>query len=58
VLFRSGLVRVHLSKDKDSKHESKSYALREQPLADAGHFLDSYVRTGVRDLPVPTEGES
>jgi len=58
VLRAAGLVRVHLSKDKDSKHESKSYALREQPLADAGHFLDSYVRTGARDLPVSTESES
>ena len=59
VLRAAGLVRVHLSKDKErSKHESKSYALREQPLVNAGHLLDSYVRTGAHDLPVPTESES
>jgi DNA-binding transcriptional ArsR family regulator len=45
VLRGAGLVRVHLGKDK-KHHETKSYALREQPLVNAADFLDSYVRTG------------
>ncbi len=46
VLRAAGLVRVHLSTDKgNAKHETKTYALREQPLINAGHLLDSYLRT-------------
>ena len=58
VLRAAGLVRVHLTKDKGtSKHELKTFALRERPLIDAGLFLDSYVRTGDRDLSASKESE-
>jgi DNA-binding transcriptional ArsR family regulator len=44
VLRAAGLVRVRMSGNKDQK-ESKTYALRTQALANAGAFLDTYVKT-------------
>ena len=44
VLRAAGLVRVRMSGSKDHK-ESKTYALRTQALANAGAFLDTYVKT-------------
>ncbi|HSJ83526.1 MAG TPA: metalloregulator ArsR/SmtB family transcription factor [Acidimicrobiia bacterium] len=44
VLRAAGLVRVRMSGNKDHK-ESKTYALRTQALANAGAFLDTYVKT-------------
>ncbi len=56
VLRAAGLVRVHLSAEKGAgKHETKTYALREQPLINAGNLLDSYVRTNTRGS---TRGEA
>lgn len=43
-LRAAGLIRVHMSSD-DAKAKHKCYTLREQSLADAGAFLDSYLRT-------------
>lgn len=40
----AGLIRVQMSADKH-KGKQKIYSLREQSLADAGGFLDSYLRT-------------
>ncbi len=55
VLRAAGLVRVHISKDKGAfKHESKTYALREQPLVNTGNLLDSYLRTS----QTPAKGEA
>jgi hypothetical protein len=45
VLRAAGLVRVRISGDKDEPKESKTYALRTQALANAGAFLDNYVKT-------------
>jgi DNA-binding transcriptional ArsR family regulator len=42
-LRAAGLVRVHLPSD-ESASKQKRYTLREQSLADAGGFLDSYLR--------------
>jgi DNA-binding transcriptional ArsR family regulator len=44
VLRAAGLVRVRMSGNKNQK-ESKTYALRTQALANAGAFLDTYVKT-------------
>jgi DNA-binding transcriptional ArsR family regulator len=44
VLRAAGLVRVRMSGNKKQK-ESKTYALRIQALANAGAFLDTYVKT-------------
>ncbi len=45
VLRAAGLVRVRIQGGKEAK-ETKTYALRPQSLANAGAFLDSYVKTG------------
>jgi DNA-binding transcriptional ArsR family regulator len=47
VLRGAGLVRVHMTKDQN-KHETKTYALREQPLVNASDFLDSYIGSSSR----------
>jgi DNA-binding transcriptional ArsR family regulator len=44
VLRGAGLIRVHISRNKDTK-EASTYALRTQALTNAGEFLDTYVRT-------------
>lgn len=45
ILRGAGLVRVRMVADGDDSVKRKCYTLREQPLADAGGFLDSYLRT-------------
>jgi len=44
VLRAAGLVRVRIQGTKEAK-ETKTYALRPQSLANAGAFLDSYIKT-------------
>lgn len=43
LLRGAGLIRVHIQEDKSSS--KKNFSLREQSLADAAGFLDSYLRT-------------
>lgn len=43
-LRAAGLVRVHVP-SKENKSKTKCYSLREQSLAEAGTYLDSYLRT-------------
>lgn len=45
VLRGAGLVRVRIRGSKDEPKESKTYALRDQALANAGAFLDTYIKT-------------
>jgi DNA-binding transcriptional ArsR family regulator len=45
VLRGAGLVRVRIRGSKDEPKESKTYALRTQALANAGAFLDTYIKT-------------
>jgi len=44
LLRGAGLVRVQMSAE-ESKGKHKTYSVREQSVADAGDFLDSYLRT-------------
>jgi DNA-binding transcriptional ArsR family regulator len=43
LLRGAGLIRVHIDEDKSS--HKKSYSIRDQSLADAAGFLDSYLRS-------------
>lgn len=45
VLRGAGLIRVRIRGSKDEPKESKTYALRTQALANAGAFLDTYIKT-------------
>jgi DNA-binding transcriptional ArsR family regulator len=45
VLRAAGLVRVRISGNNHEAKETKAYTLRTQALANAGAFLDSYVKT-------------
>jgi DNA-binding transcriptional ArsR family regulator len=45
VLRGAGLVRVRIRGSKDEPKDSKTYALRTQALANAGAFLDTYIKT-------------
>lgn len=45
VLRGAGLIRVRIRGSKDEPKEPKTYALRAQALANAGAFLDTYIKT-------------